>query len=748
MSKNKSKKYKSKNSKKNLKKETLTKSTFNKKAQSAKLKTSKDKKEIIGKKTIVKKSLTTVQIKKSSLGTSFLIVALSLCALAVGVIVLILLSQFTHKEKLFAPPVPSQLSTIQNEETFLTIKNSLLQNSLKQEGNSNECLGANFFHTSSKKTAYAYDKFIIILKRGKIFVTNTTTNKFVGYTEISPYPIKENNAIAYDNVFFDNGVIIVTGYRTETKSMEVATFPISIYGKVTRGETYSLPSSNCNYASNLTHNKLTFYTSRELTSTTTLENIKILNQWSHELNEFTATYPEINNIFYDNSSFLNNPTIHSITTCDLQGHSLANCQQRHLIDNESAGHHLDQDYFYLWTAQLPVAAKSKSIIPNAKLHQFNLSDSLIKMTQVEGLPISTNALLTNNGTLSAIIYQNSHRSPAWQTNFTKNKIAHFNLSSDEFSTTGSFINSPDNYTLTSSTRDSVLAAPAEIIALSPKLITLNKDTSTINVHTESLKSFSIDGSILSGKKLPHTELVLIIYKKNNSVAAQIINIDTGTISNALSLQENITTKPPVEISFLNIQDKIFASVAITEESLSKGSIHLLDISTSTITRPDTLTFTKSQQRLTDGCQNDCQQVWKDQLKYFAFSNSSVSLKNDYLYATIGSKLRKLVVDSKGVIHLYKTIDYTYRPAPPKPKRPAARIPGGAKVVNGKYVCKKKKDYVGKSKKNNKGYLHLDMECCLDPDEYPNPWCTYRPGELGVTNLRYKDYHGKIKRKKH
>lgn len=63
---------------------------------------------------------------------------------------------------------------------------------------------------------------------------------------------------------------------------------------------------------------------------------------------------------------------------------------------------------------------------------------------------------------------------------------------------------------------------------------------------------------------------------------------------------------------------------------------------------------------------------------------------------------------------------------PKPKPPApkfsARRPVAAKKVGGKLVCAKKHDDPHKSDQG-KG-KHLDLECCLDPDEYPNPWCSY------------------------
>jgi hypothetical protein len=47
---------------------------------------------------------------------------------------------------------------------------------------------------------------------------------------------------------------------------------------------------------------------------------------------------------------------------------------------------------------------------------------------------------------------------------------------------------------------------------------------------------------------------------------------------------------------------------------------------------------------------------------------------------------------------------------------------------GRKVCGTKNDKPSKSNKN-KG-KHLDMECCLDPDEYPNPNCYYDPKKYG------------------
>jgi len=65
---------------------------------------------------------------------------------------------------------------------------------------------------------------------------------------------------------------------------------------------------------------------------------------------------------------------------------------------------------------------------------------------------------------------------------------------------------------------------------------------------------------------------------------------------------------------------------------------------------------------------------------------------------------------------------------PKPKPKAPKPVSYKKDDLGRLVCAKKNDKPGKSKKGKDH--HLDMECCLDPDEDPNPWCYYDPAKYG------------------
>lgn len=59
---------------------------------------------------------------------------------------------------------------------------------------------------------------------------------------------------------------------------------------------------------------------------------------------------------------------------------------------------------------------------------------------------------------------------------------------------------------------------------------------------------------------------------------------------------------------------------------------------------------------------------------------------------------------------------------------SAPYPSSYKKSDGRLVCAKKNDHPEKSKKNKK--KHMDMECCLDPGEIPNPHCYYPPKKYG------------------
>lgn len=92
-----------------------------------------------------------------------------------------------------------------------------------------------------------------------------------------------------------------------------------------------------------------------------------------------------------------------------------------------------------------------------------------------------------------------------------------------------------------------------------------------------------------------------------------------------------------------------------------------------------------------------------------------------------------VVPRKPVLPVAPKNIHTYLALAANTKNPnSVRIPlsvappirSDTKKIDGKKVCKHRKDKPVKSKKNHKGKIHVDEQCCLDPDEIPNPRCYY------------------------
>jgi hypothetical protein len=75
--------------------------------------------------------------------------------------------------------------------------------------------------------------------------------------------------------------------------------------------------------------------------------------------------------------------------------------------------------------------------------------------------------------------------------------------------------------------------------------------------------------------------------------------------------------------------------------------------------------------------------------------------------------------------ILETITFQNPPPPITGPKPTT-----AKKVNGKYVCAGD-DSIHWSLANEPG--HLDLQCCLDPDETPNPWCSYSAKNLAKVN---------------
>jgi len=86
------------------------------------------------------------------------------------------------------------------------------------------------------------------------------------------------------------------------------------------------------------------------------------------------------------------------------------------------------------------------------------------------------------------------------------------------------------------------------------------------------------------------------------------------------------------------------------------------------------------------------------------------------------KTEKTLPEFEAMLATFNLLQVASRKATVVKRISAPKPVAETKSVGGKRTCAKKNDKPRKSKQHKS--KHMDMECCLDPDEIPNPWCTY------------------------
>lgn len=143
-------------------------------------------------------------------------------------------------------------------------------------------------------------------------------------------------------------------------------------------------------------------------------------------------------------------------------------------------------------------------------------------------------------------------------------------------------------------------------------------------------------------------------------------------------------------------------------------------------------------RLSDGMKTDL-------LGSRHLANNSAELVDEAVMGTIENDQAE-AIQSNGQVDGSAAVQ-KLPPAPsstaPKSKKPhgyiapglVASLPASYKLDSrGRMVCEKNNDKPGKSEKDKP--THIDMECCLDPDEIPNPHCYYPRDKYGSLLDRY------------
>ncbi len=653
-----------------------------------------------------------------------------------------------QKQEKFSPKFPPahHLSVTKDERVFQRLTTNLLDSGL------NENLAPQTINPTKSKNLFLdkqnfplkFGQFLILYKNNKLYSVNTRSRRFISSVAL-PFSEKQPQNL---NAFQTKNGFLLSLYQPTKKSVNIYFFKISPIGRLALGHIFQLTRANPSFGVYLDQQqRLLLYNQHPLNKKDKLNNL--FNLFARNKNSWQKMEIAPPEVWYDNEALLGNPQLHTFTVCQVDNNNLSACQQKHLLANQPIATKREGSNFYFWTNQIPLRNNPRRMLPTSKIFQINLNNILPNLVQVEGAPLG-NQFHIQEDQLSALVYQKNDSAPFWHKKFSKNRVALLKFNLQKFQNKDSLVVNPKNYQITSYTAIQFSPSPFDQLTLSG-LIALSPSSKQIVLYQLKKKNiFSADKII--GFYPFNNHSIIVLHQRKDQIIVTIFDwqqekiIAETNLSPSTPFSGNKIFFPQPKI--FSLQKDLFLSLPIVIPEKKQEKLFLLHFNPG----KKSLTIVTRSNLLIPSLPKN---VFPSELAYPVITNfifpSNSNRSTFYL-----QKENSLTEYSwqNNQLKLHRSFYYTFRPRPRVNAltlaRRRARIPGGAKLVNGHYVCAKKKhEYVGKSKKNNKGRIHLDLECCLDPDEYPNPWCTYRPGELSRTKYRFKDYKGRnIKIKKH
>jgi len=622
---------------------------------------------------------------------------------------------FNKKVGLFEPQ--EEVKTFSSKEEFKAYIDSLGTTSQEEETNKIKICEKEEDEIEHRIVEMP-NNFLVIMRRGKLFTVGQSFFRYMNRIEIATPKQGAKEKMVYDDFFLLNNFLVTVGHSLTKKNSELSIFSVSKYGRLKKESVYQIRGDICVRKEGVKNNELFLYSNTRLTGDKQINFPQVKKIFPKEEKVKNLFFAK-GNIYAPKYNQPHNPYLHLINQCSLRSDFTLDCHFHALVGEpaEAIDFKLtssNKKVYLQTTAKNKIKHKINKNNSGEKLEKriyeidlvndqtkiIRTQEELIKLNLGRATKLLKDNLLNNSSAISVIETE-------------ENKLIYLEKDDDKNQGNKLIVK---NYVLDK--KDSAKQINFDNYQVSKLINVAKRNLSLVaNNNVSELAIFLIDNQdamITDTYKINYGQGYTLeigknigIYNKNNKEVVVVPIL----VKKKYQTKEKIVS---AKLLFLNItKDKKIKMLG----QLANGNKAVF---------------------LRDACYNDCQRR--------LLENAQVIFHKNIVYGLFGYELIKAKITAQDKLVPWRRINY-FNYVKPKPRRPAAKIPGGAKRVNGKYVCKKKHDYVGKSKTNNKGYLHLDMECCLDPDEYPNPWCTYRSGELKVTKLKYADYHGRIKRKK-
>jgi hypothetical protein len=272
-------------------------------------------------------------------------------------------------------------------------------------------------------TARVVGRFLVILRRGRLFVIDLETGKRTGHS-LRPAGVidvpeegLDSQSLRYEKVFAYGNRIIVWGRRYFGRGIDIASFTLGHNGNLFRDATYQIRvdcDNDCEPS--FLAGRLVFHRAIpiSLKSDEPYASLPAIRRWTREATEkdfHQLVTPSSVFRFSNDSSFGRHVAVHAITVCDARSAELT-CQTRALIGPSSDAFYVSPSAAYIWTESSQSHSKAApGTQSTSMLARVPLGGSTPTGLRVSGSPTDASSFREEDGkTLRVFVRLNGETS--------------------------------------------------------------------------------------------------------------------------------------------------------------------------------------------------------------------------------------------------------------------------------------------------------------------------------------------------
>jgi hypothetical protein len=280
------------------------------------------------------------------------------------------------------------------------------------------------------------DDFLLVLRRGRLFSVRIGEGSLRPVSAVDAFgPEIDPDSSWYDEMLVSGRTVVVIGYSYERGGTELGLFDVMQDGAIRYRATYHLRSddyySSRNYASRLLGKTLVLYAPLSLAPEegSLLRGLPALRKWHQgaTADEFHAIYSSRR--IYRPLVETDDPTLHSVITCDLGGEELT-CRAGGVIGPPDRVFYVSPNAVYVWAADWSSDGKPAP----ALLYRMPLDGAQPAVVSVSGSPVDQFSFLEEGGHLNVILRAEARGDGMWKAEIAEGDVAFLRLPLSTFST--------------------------------------------------------------------------------------------------------------------------------------------------------------------------------------------------------------------------------------------------------------------------------------------------------------------------